>query len=65
MFTVGNTLFGAVASAVLALLAGWVPFLPPTLVPICVLGHVWFLLGHLHLRRLAREGKSAEWSPLP
>ncbi len=65
MFTVKNTLFGAVVCAL------FVPFLllRPTgeastdavLAAWAAMQHVWFLLGHLHLRRLARDGRPAVW----
>lgn len=61
MFTVRNTLFGAVANLALVLLAGWVKWIPAEAAPLAAIGHVWFLLGHLHLRREAREGRPGVW----
>ena len=65
MFTVKNTLFGAIAAAATVLLS---PFLlneriaGPMAAQMAMM-HVWLLLGHRHLKQLAREGKPANWHP--
>ena len=71
MFTVKNTLVGAILTAAgVTFNLFWRPHIPEFdigLGPMAAYGvmvHVWFLLGHLHLKRLAREGKPAVW-PAP
>ena len=72
MFTVRNTLFGAL------LCAGWVLFLLVAplwrqgtdvafggpLAAWAAMMHVWFLLAHLRLKERARQGKPGVW-PVP
>ena len=71
MFTVKNTLIGAIVSAAgVMLMCFWKPSAEAfnagrgPLAALLAMNHVWWLLGHLRLKDRVRQGKPGVW-PAP